>query len=202
MANISIPDSLLAEIRAHRAALVVGSNIGALAHLPSWKNILERFRDELATRGRDGDETAAADVSSLLKKGRLLAASRFLSRALGGPACDAIITEMWRTPEPIPEAVSVLGRLPFRAVWTVHPGDLVERAILAGSPELWPVPQVASYENAVSLDKRRRHVLKLLGDGYTAEDIAREYPEIEKDDVYEAARYGAWLASERTTLTA
>ncbi len=45
-------------------------------------------------------------------------------------------------------------------------------------------------------------VLKLMGDGYTAEDIAREYPEIEKDDVYEAARYGAWLASERTTLTA
>lgn len=42
-------------------------------------------------------------------------------------------------------------------------------------------------------------VLKLLGDGYTAEDIVREYPELEKEDVYEAARYGAWLASERTS---
>ena len=45
-------------------------------------------------------------------------------------------------------------------------------------------------------------VLKLLGDGYTAEEIAREYPELEKDDVYEAAKYGSWLASERTSATA
>ena len=39
-------------------------------------------------------------------------------------------------------------------------------------------------------------VLKLLGDRYTAEDIVREYPELEKEDVYQAAKYGAWLASE------
>jgi len=42
-------------------------------------------------------------------------------------------------------------------------------------------------------------VLKLLGDGYTAEQIIREYPELELNDVYQAAKYGAWLASERTT---
>jgi uncharacterized protein (DUF433 family) len=42
-------------------------------------------------------------------------------------------------------------------------------------------------------------VLKLLGDGYTAQDIVREYPELELDDVYQAAKYGAWLASERTS---
>lgn len=42
-------------------------------------------------------------------------------------------------------------------------------------------------------------VLKLLGDGYDAEDIVREYPELEKEDVYQAAKYGAWLASERSS---
>jgi uncharacterized protein (DUF433 family) len=42
-------------------------------------------------------------------------------------------------------------------------------------------------------------VLKLLGDGYTAEQIVREDPELELDDVYQAAKYGAWLASARTT---
>jgi uncharacterized protein (DUF433 family) len=41
-------------------------------------------------------------------------------------------------------------------------------------------------------------VLKLIGDAYHAEDIVRLYPELEKEDVYEAAKYGAWLASERT----
>jgi uncharacterized protein (DUF433 family) len=41
-------------------------------------------------------------------------------------------------------------------------------------------------------------VLKLLGDGYTADEIVKIYPELEKDDIYQAAKYGAWLASEKT----
>ena len=43
-------------------------------------------------------------------------------------------------------------------------------------------------------------VLKLLGSAYTADDIVREYPELENDDVYQAALYGAWLASESTSV--
>ena len=43
-------------------------------------------------------------------------------------------------------------------------------------------------------------VLKLLGDGYTADDIVVAYPELEKEDVYQSARYGAWLASEKTSV--
>jgi uncharacterized protein (DUF433 family) len=30
-----------------------------------------------------------------------------------------------------------------------------------------------------------------LGDGYTAADIIREYPELEEEDIYQAAKYGA-----------
>ena len=41
-------------------------------------------------------------------------------------------------------------------------------------------------------------VLKLLGDGYTADEIVKIYPELEKEDIYQAAKYGAWLASEKT----
>lgn len=43
-------------------------------------------------------------------------------------------------------------------------------------------------------------VLKLLGDGYTADEIVAQYSELEKEDVYQAAKYGAWLASEKTSL--
>jgi uncharacterized protein (DUF433 family) len=43
-------------------------------------------------------------------------------------------------------------------------------------------------------------ILKLLGEGYTADEIVREYPELEKEDVYQAAKYGAWLASEKTSV--
>lgn len=45
-------------------------------------------------------------------------------------------------------------------------------------------------------------VLKLVGDGYTADEIVALYPELENEDVFQAARYGAWLASERTSILA
>jgi uncharacterized protein (DUF433 family) len=45
-------------------------------------------------------------------------------------------------------------------------------------------------------------VLKLLGDGYTADDIVSEYPELEREDVYQAAKYGAWLASDKSSIVA
>jgi len=45
-------------------------------------------------------------------------------------------------------------------------------------------------------------ILKLLGDGYTADEIVKNYPELEKEDVYQAAKYGAWLASEKTIVFA
>ena len=38
-------------------------------------------------------------------------------------------------------------------------------------------------------------VLKLLGDGMDADQITTAYPELEKEDVYQAAKYAAWLAS-------
>ncbi len=40
-------------------------------------------------------------------------------------------------------------------------------------------------------------VLKLFSNGYTAADIVREYPELEEEDVYQAAKYAARLAREQ-----
>ena len=42
-------------------------------------------------------------------------------------------------------------------------------------------------------------ILKLLGDGYSVDQIIEEYPSLQHEDVYQAAKYGAWLASEQTT---
>ena len=41
-------------------------------------------------------------------------------------------------------------------------------------------------------------VLKLLGNGYAADDVVREYPILELEDVYACATFGAWLASDNT----
>jgi uncharacterized protein (DUF433 family) len=45
-------------------------------------------------------------------------------------------------------------------------------------------------------------ILKLIGDGYSADEMIKNYPELEKEDIYEAAKYGAWLASEKTMAIA
>ena len=45
-------------------------------------------------------------------------------------------------------------------------------------------------------------VLKLIGDGYSTDEIVQNYPELEKEDVFQAAKYGAWLASEKTITIA
>ena len=45
-------------------------------------------------------------------------------------------------------------------------------------------------------------ILKLIGDGYSVDEIIKNYPELEKEDIYQAAKYGAWLASEKTIAIA
>ena len=39
-------------------------------------------------------------------------------------------------------------------------------------------------------------VLKLIGNGYTTDEIVGAYPELVTDDIRQCAAYGAWLASE------
>jgi len=45
-------------------------------------------------------------------------------------------------------------------------------------------------------------VLKLLADGYSTDDIVREYPELGREDILQAARFGSWLAGQRTSAVA
>lgn len=45
-------------------------------------------------------------------------------------------------------------------------------------------------------------VLKLLGSGRSVEQIVEDYPELEKEDIFQAALYGAWLANERASARA
>ncbi|MFH1025784.1 MAG: DUF433 domain-containing protein [Nitrospirota bacterium] len=42
----------------------------------------------------------------------------------------------------------------------------------------------------------------MVGDGYNADEIIKLYPELEKKDIYQAVKYGAWLASEKTIAIA
>jgi uncharacterized protein (DUF433 family) len=39
-------------------------------------------------------------------------------------------------------------------------------------------------------------VLNLVANGMTVEDIIRDYPDLQPDDIRQALRYAAWLADE------
>lgn len=41
-------------------------------------------------------------------------------------------------------------------------------------------------------------ILKQLASGMDVEDLLRAYPEIEAEDIRQAMRYAAWLASEQS----
>ena len=40
-------------------------------------------------------------------------------------------------------------------------------------------------------------ILRMIASGMTVQDIADDYPELNEEDVRQAAAYGAWLASEQ-----
>ena len=156
----TIPESLIDQIRSGRAVLVVGAGVG----VPSWKQLLERLTQELAARGRDGDDAAVKDLEKLLSKGSLVRAVGFLARSLGGEACDRIVQELWAHPGQTPLMAKILAELPFRHVWTTFPGDVIERAFELASPEDWPAARVATYADLGALSTRRRTLIKVLGD--------------------------------------
>ena len=43
-------------------------------------------------------------------------------------------------------------------------------------------------------------ILNLVSNGMSSNDILAAYPELEKEDISQALKYAAWLASEKTVL--
>jgi hypothetical protein len=48
-------------------------------------------------------------------------------------------------------------------VWTTFPGDVLETALEANRPEGWPEPRVVTYQELGGLSRRRRALVKMLG---------------------------------------
>ncbi|MCP4443763.1 MAG: tetratricopeptide repeat protein [Myxococcales bacterium] len=160
MPEHTIPNSLVENICNGRAAIIVGAGIG----VASWKQLLEEMNAELRGRGAAGDEASAKDVDKLLHKGNMVRAAAFLGRQLGSEVCDKVVAETWASSGEAPEIAKALAGLPLRQMWTTFPGDVLERAMGQNLPDDWPLPTVLTYKQAGEIDKRRRTVLKVLGD--------------------------------------
>jgi tetratricopeptide (TPR) repeat protein len=158
MPEHTIPDSLVDAIKQGRAVLVVGAGIG----VPSWKQVLERMTKELEARP-GGDDATTKDLAKLLHKGSLVRAIGYLARTLGEEACDRIVQDLWQTPAELPTIAKAIAELPFRHVWTTFPGDVLERAMEEHRPEGWPETRVVTYQDLGGLSRRRRTLVKMLG---------------------------------------
>lgn len=161
----AIPEALVAQIRAGRAAIVVGSELG----VAGWDALLARLTAVLASRGRDGDVAAAADVERLLAQGNQVRAVGFLARALGDDVGQRVVGELWGGAEAGTGAVAsplatAVAQVPVRHVWTTFPGDQLARALEHESPAGWPPPRVATYLQLGELSLRRRTLVHVLGD--------------------------------------
>lgn len=160
MSEHAIPESLVENIRSGRAVLVVGAGVGAV----SWADLLGRMHQALVARAEVGDEAAAREVAGLLERGDLVRAVGYLGRTLGAPVCDRIMADAWARAGELSDVARAIARLPFRHVWTTFPGDVIERAMEDARPEGWPSPRVVTWRRAGELDRRKRTLLKVLGD--------------------------------------
>ncbi len=161
MPEHTIPETLINDIKAGKAVLVVGAGIG----LASWKQVLERMNDRLAEES-DGVD-ASKDVKKQLHKGNLTRAAAFLGRAVGNQECDKIIAAEWGDSSQPTDIAKVIARLPFRVLWTTFPGKVLETAMQqanSDNPGL-PTSTVCHYGNASQVASWERTLIKILGDG-------------------------------------
>ena len=69
---------------------------------------------------------------------------------------------------------------------------------MAGFPRITFDPQVMGGRACIrGMRVTVSLILNLVADGMSAEEIIEEYPYLEREDIHEALRYAAWLATEQ-----
>jgi tetratricopeptide (TPR) repeat protein len=147
---------LVERLRGGRCVLCAGSRLGADGN---FRTLVEKLVSQLP----DGE-----DAKKVLDK-RPLAAAGWVRRRLGDNFAASLQGAIVKDSGELPEAVRLLGELPFRAVVTTAYDDTFERAFTQdGTP-----PRVYTPRDSADLKKdgKARFVFKALGDIARAETI-------------------------------
>jgi tetratricopeptide (TPR) repeat protein len=144
---------LVERLRTGRCVLCAGSRLTAADTDRSFRSLVEKLIAELPQADADG-------ARSVLES-RPLAAAGFVRRRLG----DRFADELRKAAAPfaeLPEAVRLLGELPFRAIVTTSYDDAFERAFTRDGV----VPRIYTPRDTEALknDGKLRFVFKALGD--------------------------------------
>jgi len=161
MATQAIPNQLIERLKAGRVALVVGAGLGTAAGRPSWKKLFEKLAQHLE---QSGAKSEAADVTALLKRGRKATVAGFLERRLGPATCAKVLGDALADKVESPEVMKLLARLPVRAFISTSPGPLLPQTLTDHAPAGVDAPLVVTGSEIDGPIKRKRFVLKALGD--------------------------------------
>ncbi|MGZ3440792.1 MAG: SIR2 family protein, partial [Polyangia bacterium] len=151
---------LVQRLRTGRCVLCAGSRLTAVDGERSFRTLVDKLIAELPEADKDG-------ARSVLES-RPLAAAGFVRRRLG----DRFADELKKAAAPfveLPEAIRLLGELPFRAVVTTAYDDAFERAFTRDGV----MPRIYTPRDAEALknDGKLRFVFKALGDPSRADSI-------------------------------
>ena len=168
---------LVDRLRAGRVVLCAGSRLGYgnQAGRPSFRGVLLRLLDEVATQGGDAAELAIGrgwiDAQPLVVAG-------FIRRRLGEGFAAALAAVVSNPAGALPEALDLCGQLPFRSVLTTALDDGLVQAVAAapsqnhgGQAAQSFTGEQAAQAREAQRDGRGRYVLRLFGDAATGNGL-------------------------------
>lgn len=120
---IEIPSSLIERIKTRQTVLVTGMGCCELAGLPGWSDLVERLCNWLDDEGRK------EEVRALVKAGRQPAATAYLRAKLTDEVVSEVVRDAFPAGKDVPEALQILGKIPWRGVVTTTFDDLWDRAL-------------------------------------------------------------------------
>lgn len=149
-------NAIVERLRHGRCVLCAGSRLFE----STYRTLVEKLLAEV-------DQVDKADAEKALKN-RPLAAAGFVRRRLGDKFASTL-KQFAGGQKELPEAVKLLGELPFRAVVTTAYGDAFERAFTRDGVQ--PIVYTPSDHDKLRKDGKARFIFKALGDVERADTL-------------------------------
>ncbi len=167
---------LVDRLRAGRVVLCAGSRLGYDNQdgRPSFRGVLQRLLDEVATKGDAAEVKAARGLLDT----QPLAVGGFIRRQLGAEFGAALAGVVKNPPGSMPEVLELCGQLPFRSVLTTALDDGLVQAVLSAPSHNQGAQaaqsftgQQATQARQTQRDGRGRYVLRLFGDAASGDGV-------------------------------
>jgi tetratricopeptide (TPR) repeat protein len=150
-----LPEALLERLKNRQAVLVTGLGCSALAGLPAWDALCERWTDQI---GDDGNKKVVLD---LLHAGQVGSATALCRELVPEKAIIEILRDTFPVATQVPPVLQALARAPWRGVITTAQ-DALWTSALTGVAEL--AERMVFAANAPALEKGRgRFLIQIFG---------------------------------------